>query len=105
MPSLPGYILLLCDDDKISLKARQILGELAPTIRHEIAIDLNQLREKITRKAPHFILIYLCKDEVSYTSYVKDLRKNIDVDKVPIFIYYTLPNKEEIQLLLKKYAN
>ncbi|MEJ0056804.1 MAG: hypothetical protein WDN75_14805 [Bacteroidota bacterium] len=104
MPTSSGYILLLCDDDEISLKARKILGELAPTIPHEIAVDLDQLMKKIREKAPHFILIYLCRDDHSYTSYVKDLRKNIDVDKVPIFIYYTLPEKEEIHGLLEKYG-
>jgi CheY-like chemotaxis protein len=99
------HIILLCDNNELAKLWLNLFGNLQSAIEIKAAASLQHLLLLIEQQAPDAIVLSVNSPASSYITYLKDLRKDDDMDKVPIFIYTALPAKEDVTELLRTISN
>jgi|SRR5688572_25911362 len=96
------YVVLLCDDPARAQSAQHILESLPVCAAVEVAADLFQLRRLLAVRIPDVIVLYPDPRSSHSMHYIKDLRKDIYVDGIPVFLYTELPEAHELIRILTR---
>jgi len=97
----PGkYIIIICDEPHRMETARRLFDESGVRVGISIASNPNELTSLLKQKTPNLILVYLVSGGERYVTYLKNLRKDMAIDHVPIVVYSMLPDHTDIQNIL-----
>lgn len=97
----PGkYIIIICDEPQRMERARRLFDESGVQVGISITSNPNELTSLLKEKTPNLILVYLVSGGERYVTYLKNLRKNMAIDHVPIVVYSILPDHTDIQNIL-----
>ncbi|MBT1707790.1 hypothetical protein KK062_06140 [Fulvivirgaceae bacterium PWU5] len=94
------HIVLLCDDPARAQRAQQMLEGVPVCATVEVAGDLFHLRRLLAVRIPDVIVLYPDPQSSPSMHYIKDLRKDIYADGIPVFIYPVLPDAHELVRML-----
>lgn len=67
-----------------------------------IAPDLFHLRQLLALRIPDVIVIHPAPEASHSMHYIKDLRKDIYIDGIPVFLYPVLPDAHELLRILTR---
>ena len=102
----PGkYIILVCDEPQRMEAARRLFDESGVRVGISIATNPTELTSLLKEKTPNLILVYLVSGGERYVTYLKNLRKNMAIDHVPIVVYSMLPDHTDIQNILNSISD
>jgi hypothetical protein len=96
------HVVLLCDDPARAQSAQQMLKDVPVCAAVEVAADLFHLRRLLAARIPDVIILYPAPQSSHSMHYIKDLRKDIYVDGIPIFLYPVLPDAHELIRILTR---
>lgn len=96
------HVFLLCDDPARAQSAQHILEGEPVCATVEVAADLFHLRCLLAVRMPDAIVLYPDPQSSHSMHYIKDLRKDIYVDGIPVFLYTVLPDAHELTRILTR---
>ena len=95
------HIVLLCDNNEHATCWLDLFKDLRASVDIKAATSLQHLLLLIEQRTPDAIVLSVNTPDSSYITYLKDLRRDDDMDQIPIYIYSALPGREDVQDLLK----
>jgi hypothetical protein len=96
------HVVLLCDDPARAQSAQHMLEGVPVFAAVEVATDLFHLRRLLAVRIPDVIVLYPDPQSSHSMHYIKDLRKDIYVDGIPVFVYTVLPDVHELARMLTR---
>lgn len=102
MAPLRKHVVLLCDDPASAQSAQHMLESVPVCAVVEIAADLPHVRHLLARRIPDVIIIHPDPGSSRSMHYIKDLRKDIYIDGIPVFLYPVLPDAQELFQILTR---
>jgi hypothetical protein len=102
MAPLRKHVVLLCDDPASAQSAQHMLEGVPVCAAVEIAPDLFHLRRLLAIRIPDVIVIHPDPQSTHSMHYIKDLRKDIYIDGIPVFLYPVLPDAHELHRILTR---
>ncbi len=97
----PGkYIIIVCDEPQRMEGARRLFDESGVQVGISIASNPKELTGLLKERTPNLILVHLISGGERYVTYLKNLRKDMAIDHVPIVVYTMLPDRADIQSIL-----
>jgi hypothetical protein len=102
MASFRKHVILLCHDPARAQSAHQLLEGVPVCAVVETAVDLSHLRQLLSIRIPDVIIIHPDPGASRSMHYIKDLRKDIYIDGIPVFLYPVLPDAQELFQILTR---
>jgi|GEM_PF-1643058 len=101
MKSQGKYIIIICDEHQRTVAASQLFQESDIHIGISVATTPKELTGLLKEKTPHLIVVHLISGGERYVTYLKNLRRNMAIDHVPIVVYSVLPDRADIERILR----
>ena len=102
MASFRKHVILLCHDPVRAQRAHQLLEGVPLCAVVETAVDLFHLRQLLSVRIPDVIIIHPDPGASRSMHYIKDLRKDVYIDGIPVFLYPVLPDAQELFQILTR---
>ena len=99
------HILMVDDDPDDSIFFTYAMAALPPDYRLSLQNDSSKLTEVLERETPNIIFLDLNMPSKDGKACLKEIRARKEFDEIPVVIYSTSSNKNEINECLKNGAN
>lgn len=90
------YIILFYDHSENVFAMKQLLQHLPITLEADCVENFQQLLEVLDNRIPDLIIVYVNNPVKGYISHLKDLRFNIGMDEIPVYVFTELPDKKTL---------
>src|SRR2546428_1372831 len=90
------YIILFYDHSENVLSMKQLLQHLPVPVEADCVENFQQLLEIIDNRLPDLIIVYVNNPVNGYVSHLKDMRFNIGIDEIPVYVFNELPEKQTL---------
>lgn len=90
------YIILFYDHSENVFAMKQLLQYLPVPVITDCVENFQQLLEVLDNRIPDLIIVYVNNPVKGYISHLKDLRFNIGIDEIPVYVFTELPDKKTL---------
>ncbi len=90
------YIILFYDHSENVLSMKQLLQHLPVPVEADCVENFQQLLEVLNNRLPDLIIVYVNNPVKGYVSHLKDMRFNIGIDEIPVYVFSELPEKQTL---------
>jgi DNA-binding NarL/FixJ family response regulator len=102
MKLLARYVLFYCDDCDLLTPAIQAFASIHKYHTVLTSSDEADFIDKLNTYPPELVLVYLNDPAKDYLSLVKTIRESASLSRVPMLIYKTLPDADELISVFQK---
>lgn len=105
MKLLARYVLFYCDDCDLLVPAIQAFTSVHKFHTVLTSSEEQDFIQKLTEYLPEFILVYLNDPSKDYLSLVRGVRDSAENSSVPVLIYKTLPEPDDLISTFQRLQN
>jgi len=95
-----NHIIVLCVDVSNVPEACHLSGSVDPFLHIHLVYNLSELLKILETVIPKLIIVYVVGKSEAFSTYLNALRKEMRLDTIPIYVYSSLPTREEIKVLM-----
>jgi CheY-like chemotaxis protein len=96
MQAKSRYIILFYDHSENVFPMKQLLQYLPVPVETDCVENFQQLLEVLNNRVPDLIIVYVNNPVKGYISHLKNLRLNIGIDEIPVYVFTELPDKKTL---------
>lgn len=96
------HILLISDDQQKASELHNVLVHYHPEIVMSIVEKFQQSDVSFSKQLPQLIILLFTASVNSHYTWLKKIRQTKKLNEIPVFVYSKLPEKQELQELLKE---
>jgi response regulator RpfG family c-di-GMP phosphodiesterase len=96
MQAKPRYIVLFYDHSENVFAMKQLLQYLPVPVETECVENFQQLLEVLDNRVPYLIIVYVNNPVKGYVTHLRDLRFNIGMDEIPVYVFTEIPDKQTL---------
>ena len=100
MQAKSRYIILFYDHSENVLSMKQLLQHLPVPVEADCVENFQQLLEVLDNRLPDLIIVYVNNPVKGYVDHLKDMRFNIGIDEIPVYVFTELPEKQTLIALM-----
>jgi DNA-binding response OmpR family regulator len=79
---------------------KQLLHLLPVPVETDCVENFQQLLEVLDNRLPDLIIVYVNNPVKGYVAHLKDMRFNIGIDEIPVYVFSELPEKQTLMELM-----